>query len=302
MKSAIRWCPNLMRHRQSRGFVPMITCIALLVVSGAACPSTEIPSRLINVDNVCAARSQSERLVSWISTWIPLSIAMLTSGFVPLTPIGPTAATCFHFAATSTDWTTSISLILSESDPTDKSNGVPAKKDNSPIIAFCAPAEITRGALKLASAKAASEAAFSALAVRSLCFASSVSTRCCAVFASAASFCNPATLPLSFAARSCCCPNSVLAPVKSLSNCRSRSAWRALSRLDVMSTPAPDRKVNPSRITPAISNAVFQDSSDTDHRLNRILEITLYTVSTLLVATVVVVIIILLSHKNLDKS
>jgi hypothetical protein len=69
-----------------------------------------------------------------------------------------------------------------------------------------------------------------------------------------------------------------------------------------MSTPAPDRKVNPSRITPAISNAVFQDSSDTDHRLNRILEITLYTVSTLLVATVVVVIIILLSHKNLDKS
>ena len=175
--------------------------------------------------------------------------------------------TRFHPADFRSSFKTRSSAKGSGSGNTANAKFCPAKGFKAEINFCCSSGNMDRGCLNLARARAASEAAFSALAVRSFCFASSVSTRCCAVLASAASFCKPATFPLSFAARSCCFPNSVLASVKSLSNCLSRSAWRALSRLDVISTPAPDRKVNPSRITPVISNAVFQYSSDTEHRL-----------------------------------
>ncbi len=64
----------------------------------------------------------------------------------------------------------------------------PAKGSKATLNLSCCSGDKDRGCLNLARARAASEAAFSALAVRSFCLANSVSTPCCAVLAFAASF------------------------------------------------------------------------------------------------------------------
>ncbi len=137
----------------------------------------------------------------------------------------------------------------------------PAKGFKAAINFSCCSGDRDRGSLSFARARAASEAAFSALAVRSFCFASSVSTRCCAAVASDASFSRPATRASALAARSCCFPNSILALVKSLSNLRNCSACRLLMMLLVTRTPKPDANVRNNRITAAQSNIVFSPST-----------------------------------------
>ena len=116
----------------------------------------------------------------------------------------------------------------------------------------------------------------SAIAARSCCLASSISTFCCAALASAA-FCSKrvarslvlaavflasAASCSALAARSCCFPSSIFASVRSLSNWRNCASWRALTIFPVSTNPAPNAKVRNNKTTPPISKNDFHHSAD----------------------------------------
>jgi len=103
-----------------------------------------------------------------------------------------------------------------------------------------------------------SKRALSAFAALVCCFAISD-------LAFAASVSSPATRASACAVRSCCFPSSLLASVSCLSKLRNCTAWRALMRVLVITTPAPNTKVRNSSSTPPISKNDFHDSSDIEH-------------------------------------
>jgi len=94
--------------------------------------------------------------------------------------------------------------MASESWKTARAKFWPTNGFNADFRLSCCSAERDRGFLNFSRARAASEAAFSALAVRSFCLANSVSTRSCTAFASDASFSSPATFPAAMSLRSRC--------------------------------------------------------------------------------------------------
>ena len=177
-----------------QGFLPMLIVMALGVFPvnwGVLCVSQWIPASL-SAEQIAICAGTDSTSSGAIYASIPESDTSAADSPAASTLTPPSLSICdgtrFHPA----DFKVASNILRnangSGSGKTAKAKFCPAKGFKTAINLFCCSDDKDRGCLNLARARAASEAAFSAFAVRSFCLASSVSTRCCAVFASDALF------------------------------------------------------------------------------------------------------------------
>jgi hypothetical protein len=210
-----RWRPNLKSAGYAHGFLPTLMVIALGVFPancGVRWFSQWMPAATSAAQKACCADTDSLSSGA-IYASIPESDMVAAVSPAASTRTPPVLSICdgtlFHPDDFNSESSSLSKASGSGSGKTAKAKFCPAKCFVSAISLSCCSRDRKRGCLNLARARAASEAALSALAVRSFCFASSVSTRCWAAFASDASFSRPATRISECAARSPVTANSL---------------------------------------------------------------------------------------------